>query len=788
MDILSGYTDEFYHASGATFNRTSLQLRNTVEATATVGVYCQPSTFWKTPLMREMGGVNEELHCSMDYDLWLRYLLAHGQSRVLKLDAQVARYRHHDHSKTNTLSPRFYEETTAIFDRLNSVLGAPASFLEGRVPKAIGEPPLVIDPGFRPEYYFGCYCERRARIERDRRPAAAFAWICQALRYPPGLTVWRLRMAIRLLFLKMDYKGPDSPAPWTPEFNLRILMGSITLAVLLLFCALVFGGHSKARNIVSGNFGNTQQPRVAVSPNGTIYIVFVQGETIYLTTSTDHGANFSTPTKVATVPRLQVGNRRGPHIAVTDDAVLITEPAQNLLSTVSEDQGKTWSPAMPINDHAGSAAEGLQDVTALPDGGFYAVWLDSRTGHPQVEGARLDPHANAWGRNLAVYTSPEKSVCECCQPSVAADSAGRVVVMWRNLLEGDRDLYFAESHDRGGTFSAAAKLGNDSWPANFCPMDGGDLTVDSDAGIVTVWRRKGDVFLDQPGQPEVKVGEGTQPVVVRVQNDTYCIWQNDGQIIVSRDQGPGPSSSRIRAPSPPWRDRPMGGRHFWCGKVRRAATSPPSSTSCPDGITMTKRTPIGALPRADEHSPVAGADVHAEKIVPAGKADHVIVGLELMRGLACLEVVGSHILWSDPAVEGNRLYYHFFKWGYQAVMIFFVLSGLVIARAQMRKRRTPGRYLVARFERIVPLYLVAIVFSVLVGLYVRQAVKFFRRSRPPRFYAGCPGGNHAAKNPRQSRPLVPELRDVVLSLLRRGDPPQRAFGPKRNWSPGPFRP
>jgi len=309
-----------------------------------------------------------------------------------------------------------------------------------------------------------------------------------------------------------------------------------------------------AKNLTPSGFGSARQPQVAVSPQGEIYVVFVKDSTIYLVRSTDHGENFSDPAKVADVPGLMAGMRRGPRIAVAGKRLLVSAPAKDLMFFLSEDNGKTWTPPLVINDQRGSAAEGLQNITALPDGNFYAVWLDSRSGGKQIEGARMEPGAASWGANVTVYKSPEKSVCECCHPSVVSDAKGKMVVMWRNSLAGNRDFYLAESTDRGDTFSAAIKLGTGEWKLNACPMDGGSL-VATEAGVFTIWRRMNEVYLDQPGQPEIKIADGTQPVMAQVSGQLICAWQQQGKVVVAGDAGraqlgsfPGAFPSMVASP------------------------------------------------------------------------------------------------------------------------------------------------------------------------------------------------------------------------------------------------
>jgi hypothetical protein len=311
----------------------------------------------------------------------------------------------------------------------------------------------------------------------------------------------------------------------------------------LLAAILLLGGfavaHAQAlsgQDLVPAGFGDARQPQVTVSPGGEILVVFGQEHSVYFTKSIDHGQNFSPPAKVGEVPEMLLGMRRGPRIAATAKRIVITAPGPDLVSFVSEDDGATWSQALTINDQPKSANEGLDNIVALPDGSFFAVWLDFRGGAKNVAGARLDPDGTTWDKNIIVYQSPEKSVCPCCHPSVTVDAKGTLTAMWRNSLEGNRDLYVDESTDRGDSFSAAQKLGSGSWLLNACPMDGGNLIAGPD-GVVTIWRRQNDIFVDRPGQPETKVATGRQPVVARIEGQLFFAWQARGQLVVTRDSG-----------------------------------------------------------------------------------------------------------------------------------------------------------------------------------------------------------------------------------------------------------
>jgi len=183
---------------------------------------------------------------------------------------------------------------------------------------------------------------------------------------------------------------------------------------------------------------------------------------------------------------------------------------------------------------------------------LFAAWLDKRGAKgTKLYSARSTDGGVTWSRNVAVYQSPDGSICECCHPSVAIDAAGELVVMWRNSLGGSRDMYLATSHD-GAAFSTPRKLGTGTWRLNACPMDGGGLAVSS-AKTLTAWRRDADVFIAEPGQPERQVGTGKDVAVALSGKRTYVAWVNgskvevwiDGKLELLSNPGAFPSLSSL---------------------------------------------------------------------------------------------------------------------------------------------------------------------------------------------------------------------------------------------------
>jgi len=101
-------------------------------------------------------------------------------------------------------------------------------------------------------------------------------------------------------------------------------------------------------------------------------------------------------------------------------------------------------------------------------------------------------------------------------------------MMWRNALNGSRDLYYTSSVDGGKTFASARKLGDGTWTLNACPMDGGDMTAVGHGRIDSVWRRQEEIFAVSPGKEEQVLGKGRNPVIVYGSKGRYVAWDDVG--------------------------------------------------------------------------------------------------------------------------------------------------------------------------------------------------------------------------------------------------------------------
>jgi hypothetical protein len=306
---------------------------------------------------------------------------------------------------------------------------------------------------------------------------------------------------------------------------------SLVVILSLLGSALVGQELPYSMDVVISK-GN--MPNVAIDSKKNVHIVFGVNDSIMYVTSTNSGKSFSKPRLVAELPGLFASAMRGPQITGTASGVVITACTKegNIYSFAL--QGAGWTKAR-VNEVDDNAKEALMALGA--DGHkVFAAWLAVKSPKGQyIYGTQSHDGGKTWEKNVLVYDSPDQTVCECCKPSVALKD-NKIYVMFRNWMEGNRDLYLAESGD-GHKFGKIQKLGNGSWKLNACPMDGGGLAVNDQGIVQTVWRREGKIYASVPANPEKEIGEGRSCTVTTIQNKNLYAWTENGNVVIFKPSG-----------------------------------------------------------------------------------------------------------------------------------------------------------------------------------------------------------------------------------------------------------
>lgn len=272
-----------------------------------------------------------------------------------------------------------------------------------------------------------------------------------------------------------------------------------------------------------------QMPNVATDES-KIHIVYGRGDSVIYKISKDLGKTFSEETVVSVLPGLAASHTRGPQIAITNAGIVITACTSpgNIFSFLLNDT-KTVVSKMRVNDVDTIAKENLMALGA--DGNnVFAAWLDLRNGRNQIYGAASHDGGKTWSKNIRVYASPDSTVCECCKPSVVVKGTN-IYVMFRNWLDGNRDLYVAKSVNNGQTFNDPAKVGYGQWKLSGCPMDGGAISVVKDESVKTVFNRDGAIYACTLGMQETKLGSGRNCTLDASNDKAVYAWVENGNIV-----------------------------------------------------------------------------------------------------------------------------------------------------------------------------------------------------------------------------------------------------------------
>jgi hypothetical protein len=334
---------------------------------------------------------------------------------------------------------------------------------------------------------------------------------------------------------------------------------SIFIACLLYYGATIVTAADPF--VIHGNGLKPKQPQFAVDSANALHLVFGSDGRIYHCASTDGGATFTRPVAVGGARFLSLGMRRGPRVAATGDSIVVSAIGGelgggrdgDLFAWRSTDKGQSWQGPSRVNDVDASAREGLHAMTASSSGIVYCTWLDLRNKRTEIMGASSRDGGKTWSDNTLVYRSPDGSVCECCHPSATFSPDGILHVMWRNSLDGNRDMYVARSKDNGLSFGPAKQLGTKNWQLAACPMDGGAIGVDAKGLVHTAWRRAKTVFTTS-GAPaaDVRLGEGEQPWLTMTQHGPAVAWiaSRPGDLFVKLPWTTRPTSIAAKARDP----------------------------------------------------------------------------------------------------------------------------------------------------------------------------------------------------------------------------------------------
>lgn len=327
----------------------------------------------------------------------------------------------------------------------------------------------------------------------------------------------------------------------------------IVLAVVLAAASVAGCGPAMTDTTVTVDTGEISRPTVAISgdgagdgagvgaEDGAVYWAWIRkdddGWNTYVARLGPVDSEPSAPVRVNHQPGNAAPHAQAPaQVAVRPDGGIVVAwtnridvegrrfPASDLLVSVSEDGGRSFTRERPVHSDAGGPPTGhtFHDLAVLPDGAVLISWIDGRArdearrraeegseaaaapaaGGDHAHGGGASPgHVNHEpGSEIRVarsddggHTFTETAIvdvhsCPCCRTALAVSPGGEVYLAWRHEFDdGDRDVVVASSADGGRTFSDPVLVHADGWNIDACPHAGPAITARRDGQVDVVW-------------------------------------------------------------------------------------------------------------------------------------------------------------------------------------------------------------------------------------------------------------------------------------------------------------
>jgi hypothetical protein len=175
----------------------------------------------------------------------------------------------------------------------------------------------------------------------------------------------------------------------------------------------------------------------------------------------------------------------------------------DVLVSISDDGGKTWSPGTKPHRDGALSEHGFVSFAPAGAKGFSLVWLDGRNFEkdaPDNEMALMQTTFD--GAAFGEETLVDSRVCECCQTAMAPIEGGYFVAYRDRSPEEIRDISYVRF--ASGRWSEPRTLSGDGWQLTGCPVNGPQVAADGNR-LALAWFT---ASKDEPRVQAVFSGDG----------------------------------------------------------------------------------------------------------------------------------------------------------------------------------------------------------------------------------------------------------------------------------------
>jgi hypothetical protein len=227
-------------------------------------------------------------------------------------------------------------------------------------------------------------------------------------------------------------------------------------------------------------FPKAQSHWLTLGPDGDLYLIYGQSDSLFVARSTDGGQTYTEPVLATGDAPVHVLPIERPAISVGQNgrvgvAWLEMPPdfhGAKVWYAASEDGGQTFKPGQLVADEPEGEVTMVQvalDFTGNP----ILVWLNGS--------ALRFSHSFDQGSAFSEAVSIGDGSCECCQPQLIVIDEN-IHIAYRSLEPGSdsgdiRDIVMIHSKDSGKTFEPVTRVSDAHWYLPACPIAGPSLTT-----------------------------------------------------------------------------------------------------------------------------------------------------------------------------------------------------------------------------------------------------------------------------------------------------------------------
>ncbi len=196
--------------------------------------------------------------------------------------------------------------------------------------------------------------------------------------------------------------------------------------------------------------------------------------------------------------------------------------------------GDSLTPRIKVNNDTTYYNQHYPDIAIDGEGNIYITWIDERTGYREIYAQVMDSSLNFIGTNIRV--SDEGVQSDKYNPTVAVDYKGNFIVAWTDYRNGDSDIYAQRFDSTYSSIGSNFKVNDDNGQNYQYYQYSVSAAMDSSGKAVLVWRdmRNGnyDIYA-QIFAPDGSPMGGN----FRVDQDPEGVEQRDPTVALAPDGG-----------------------------------------------------------------------------------------------------------------------------------------------------------------------------------------------------------------------------------------------------------